>query len=320
MFDPPSHAPVRAPRAMAFMLLALANLFWAGNWVIGRALRDDIDPVTLNFWRWLLAALVLAPFALPGIVAQRALIRRSAVLIAQLALTGVVLFQLLVYVGLHTTTAVNGVLLNSSAPLFFMLCSWVMERERATRGQVSGMLVSFAGILIILARGDAAHLREVEFHAGDGWVLLAMAIWGVYSVLLKRREPALGGVLLLFLTAATGVVLMLPLLLWGALHLPAPAAFAGWSGLRVPVGQEIAAVLYIALGASVAAFMCWNRGVAVLGANAAGVSLHLLPAFGTILAIIFLGERFEGFHAAGIATILVGVVLASRAAPQRVAT
>ena len=302
---------------MAFMLLALANLFWAGNWVIGRALRDDIDPVTLNFWRWLIAALALAPFALPGIMAQRALIRRSAVLIAQLAVTGVVLFQLLVYVGLHTTTAVNGVLLNSAAPLFFMLCSWLMERERATGGQVMGMLVSFAGILIILARGDVAHLREVQFHAGDGWVLLAMAIWGVYSVLLKRRELVLGGVLLLFLTAATGVVLMLPLLLWGALHAPTAAGLAGWWGLRLPAGQEIAAVFYIALCASVASFMCWNRGVAVLGANAAGVSLHLLPAFGTLLAIIFLGERFEGFHAAGIATILVGVVVASRAAPKR---
>ena len=165
-----------------------------------------------------------------GIMAQRALIRRSMLLIAQLALTGVVLFQLLVYVGLHTTTAVNGVLLNSAAPLFFMLCSWVMERERATSGQVIGMLVSFAGILIILARGDVAHLREVQFHAGDGWVLLAMAIWGVYSVLLKRREPALGGVLLLFLTAATGVVLMLPLLLWGALN--APTAAGWWRASR----------------------------------------------------------------------------------------
>ena len=298
-------------RLSALALLALANLCWSGNWIIARALRDDMDPVTLNTWRWLIAALVLAPFALPGLRVQSALIRRSAGLIFLLAFTGVVLFQLFVYIGLQSTTAINGVLFNSASPLFFMLCSWFMLRERATRGQIAGMLVSFAGIAIILARGDLAHLRAVRFNIGDAWVLLAMATWGVYSVLLKRRDAALGGVLLLFLTACAGVVLMLPLLVWN-----------GWyfnhALLRLPVGAEIGAVLYVALAASVASFMCWNRGVAVLGANAAGVTLHLLPAFGTVLAILFLGEQFHFFHAAGIAAILIGVVLASRAGPRTV--
>lgn len=299
-----AHAP---SRVAAFALLALANLFWSGNWIIARALRNDIDPLTLNTWRWIIAALVLAPFALPGIIAQRDLIRRSAGLITLLALTGVVLFQLLVYLGLHSTTAVNGVLFNSASPLFFMLCSWVMLRERTTRGQIAGMLISFAGIAIIMSRGELGQLRAVSFNVGDAWILLAMAIWGVYSVLLKRRDPALGGVLLLFLTSVAGALLMLPLLAWSA-----------WQGshalLRLPVGNEIGAVLYVALAASVGAFMCWNRGVAVLGANAAGFTLHLLPAFGTLLAMLFLGERFHLFHAAGVAAILVGVVVASRAA------
>ncbi len=302
-----SLAALPPSRLGAFALLALANLFWSGNWVIARALRDDIDPVTLNTWRWLVAALALAPFAVPGLLAQRALIRRSAGLIVLLALTGAVLFQLLVYLGLHSTTAVNGVLFNSAAPLFFMLCSWVMLREHATRGQIAGMLISFVGIAVILARGDYAHLRDVSFNVGDAWILLAMAIWGVYSVLLKRRDAALGGALMLFLTSVAGVLLMLPLLAWNA-----------WQGshalLRLPVGSEVGAVLYVALGASVGAFLCWNRGVAVVGANAAGFTLHLLPAFGTLLAMLFLGERFHLFHAAGIAAILAGVVVASRAA------
>lgn len=297
-------------RLAAFALLALANLFWSGNWIIARALRHDIDPLTLNTWRWLIAALALAPFALPGIIAQRALIRRSAGLVTLLALTGVVLFQLLVYLGLQSTTAVNGVLFNSSAPLFFLLCSWVMLRERATRGQIAGMLMSFAGIVIILSHGELGQLRQISFNRGDAWILLAMAVWGVYSVLLKRRDAALGGVLLLFLTSVAGVLLMLPLLVWSA-----------WQGsgvvLRLPAGVEIAAVLYIALAASVGAFMCWNRGVAVLGANAAGFTLHLLPVFGTLLAMLFLGERFHLFHAAGVAAILAGVVVASRTTPGR---
>ena len=165
------------PRTGAFLLLALANLLWSGNWVIGRALRDAIDPVTLTFWRWLIAVLVLAPFALPAVLARRDLIRRNAGLILLLALTGIILFQILVYAGLRTTTTVNAVLLNSSMPLFILLCSWVIEREHASRAQVAGVLVSLAGILVILAQGESARLLNFEFHAGDALILLAMPVW-----------------------------------------------------------------------------------------------------------------------------------------------
>ena len=296
-----------ASRATAFTLLALANLFWAGNWVIGRALRDSLDPLTLNFYRWLIVMLVLAPFAWPAVRAHRALLLRHARWLLVLALTGVVVFQLLIYTGLRTTTTVNAVLLNSSSPLFIVVCSWLIERERATRGQIAGMLISLGGILIILARGELERLAQVEFHLGDAWILLAMAMWGIYSVLLKRKPPELGGVLLLFAVSVAGLALMLPFYLWLAINSPAPA-----------VGPAIVtAVFYIALAASIGSFICWNTGVAAVGANAAGVTMHLLPAFGTILAILFLGETFQTFHAAGIATILIGVVIATRAEPPK---
>jgi drug/metabolite transporter (DMT)-like permease len=296
-----------AARNTALGLLALANLFWAGNWVIGRALRDTLDPVTLNFFRWLIVVLVLAPFAWRAAYTHRTLIREHARWIFVLALTGVVLFQLLLYEGLRTTTTINAVLLNSSSPLFIMLCSWFMERERATRGQMAGMLISLAGIVIILARGEVARLTQVEFHLGDLWILLAMAIWGIYSVMLKRRPAQLGGVLMLFVVSVAGLALMLPLFAWRALQAPLP----------VPDAAAIGAVFYIALAASIGSFICWNKGVAVVGANTASVSMHLLPAFGTILAILLLGETFQLFHAAGIATILIGVVVATRAVPPR---
>lgn len=304
MSNPTAHAAAQATRTSAFLLLALANLFWAGNWVIGRALRDSIDPIALNFWRWVVAALVLAPFALPAIAANRVAIRRSAGLLLLLSLTGVALFQTLIYVGLRTTTTVNAVLLNSSSPLFMLLCSWAIERDRAARGQITGMLISLAGILVILARGEPARLLQLEFHAGDAWILLAMPVWGIYSVLLKRRPPELGGVLFLFLISVAGVAMLAPLFL-----LQAP--------LRLPAAEQAAGVLYVGLAASVGAFICWNRGVAAVGANAAGFTLHLLPAFGTLLAIALLGETFQGFHAAGVATILIGVVVATRSGQRR---
>lgn len=142
-----------AARLQAFLMLALACLFWFGNWIAGRALRDDLDPVALTFWRWAIAVVVLAPFAPPALLGNWAVIRRHAGILLPLALTGVAVFQSLVYLGLRSTTAVNGVLLNSSGPLFILLCSWILERERATLRQVAGMLISFAGILVILSHG-----------------------------------------------------------------------------------------------------------------------------------------------------------------------
>ena len=287
-------------RLWAFAALAAANLFWSGNWIAGRALRDAFDPLTLNYWRWLIAVLVLAPFALPGLRGKGALLRRHAGILLLLSLTGTVAFHSLVYLGLRTTSAVNAVLINSSLPLFIVLCSWVIERERASLRQIAGMLVSLGGIALILSRGEPARLAELELRAGDLWILLAMPVWGVYSVLLKRRPAGLGGLEFIFVIAAAGALMMAPgvIFLKALTHLPSPTEALG--------------VLYIGIFASVLAYICWNRGVAVVGANAAGVTVHLLPAFGTVLAILFLGETFAAFHAVGIATILAGVLIATR--------
>ena len=143
-------------------------------------------------------------------------------------------------------------------------------------------------------------------HAGDLWILLAMPVWGIYSVLLRRRPPEFDGIGLLFLVSAAGVLLLAPAFALEALHAPP----------RWPAPGEAAGVLYVGLFASVGAYICWNRGVQIVGANVAGFSLHLLPAFGTVLAMVFLRESFHVFHAAGIATILLGVIVAVRATSQ----
>src|SRR6185436_605808 len=178
--------------------------------IAGRALREAFDPVTLNFWRWTVAAVVLAPFALPAMRGKAALIRRHAGILLLLAFTGVALFQSLVYLGLRSTQAVNAVLLNSSLPLFMLLCSWVIEREHASRRQIAGMLISLTGILVILSRGEPGALLQLELHAGDAWILLAMPVWGIYSVLLKRRPPELGGIAFLFTISLAGIVMLAP--------------------------------------------------------------------------------------------------------------
>ena len=288
-------------RLAAFALLVLSNLLWSGNWVIGRAVRDTFDPVALNFWRWLVAALVMAPLGLAQALRARTMIRRHAPLLALLALLGVVGFQTLVYLGLRSTTAINAVLINAAGPLFMVLCSWILERERASLRQIAGMAISFAGVVIIVCQGELRRLAQLELHSGDLWILLAMPMWGLYSVLLKRLPAELRGTALAFTIAAIGVAMLAPLYALDSARGP-------W---RRPSAAEVGAVLYIAVAASVLAFMAWNRGVALVGANAAGFTLPLLPAFGTVLAIIFLGEAFRGFHAAAFIIIVTGVVLAT---------
>jgi len=288
-------------RVAAFALLVLSNLLWSGNWVIGRAVRDTFDPIALNFWRWLVAALVMAPFGLREALAARALIRRHLGLFSLLALTGVVAFQSLVYLGLRTTTAINAVLINAAGPLFMVICSWMLERDRPSFRQICGMLISFFGVLIVVSQGRLQTLLSLEFHRGDAWILLAMPMWGLYSVLLKRIPVELRGVAFAFTIAAIGVAMLLPLYLaevWSE-----PFRRLSWA--------QAGAILYIAVAASVLAFLAWNRGVAVVGANAAGFTLPLLPAFGTALAILFLGEVFQPFHAAGFVIIVAGVALAT---------
>jgi drug/metabolite transporter (DMT)-like permease len=163
------------------------------------------------------------------------------------------------------------------------------------------MLISLAGIVVIMTRGEPSQLLQLELHGGDAWILAALPLWGLYSVLLKRRPAELSGVGFLFVIALLGVTMLAPFFVAHSIVSP-PSA---------PTLEAAAAVLYVGIAASVVAFICWNRGVEIVGANAAGFTLHLLPAFGTLLAIVFLGEAFRGFHAVGVATILAGVLLAT---------
>lgn len=293
-------------RALPWALLVLCSLLWAGNWVVARGIRETMPPLALTFWRWFPVVVVLAPFAIPALHGKgRALLRRWRILLL-LGAFGIPGFTAFVYIGLQTTEAVNAVLLNSSLPVFTLLASWLIDREAATWRQIAGTIVSFAGILAIVCRGDPAQLLALQLHRGDAWILLAMPFWGVYTVMLKRRPKEIDGVPLLFLLALIGTLLVLPFHVGEALLDRAP---------RLTWGSA-ATVLYLGLFASVLGYLCWNIGVEAVGANAAGFTIHLLPAFGTALAIVFLDETFHAYHAAGIATILAGVFVASAAQPS----
>lgn len=306
MTAPPVSADRRAARAGAFwpyLLPALSVLFWSGNWIIGRAIRDTIPPVALDFWRWAIAALVLAPFAIPRLAGKGAVLRRHWGVIFLLGFIGAAVFQVVIYTGLRFTTAVNAALMNSASPLFIILIAWLMQGETVTPRQLLGMIVSFCGILVIILRGDLTQLLHLRLNPGDLLILLGLPAWGVYSVLLRRRPAELDDISLLFAITIAGLIVLVPCYAVESAFFQTPH----------PSWAAIGGVVYTALFASVGAYICWNRGVELIGPNRAGFTMHLLPAFTTVLAVLLLGEKVHLFHGFGIAIILFGVWLATSA-------
>ena len=298
---PEDRHAARRSTVLPYLLLTQCSLIWAGNWVVGRAVRDSVPPAALAFWRWSIAALILAPIVLPRLRGKGHILMRHWKVLTLLGGTGISLFQFLIYSGLRYTNAVNAMLMNSAMPLFMVLVAWLIDRQKVTPRQVAGMVVSFFGILVIMNRGDWSTLRDFNFNPGDLVILAGMPVWGVYSVVLRRRPAELDALSLVFVLSVIGALFLAPAYALESLFLP--SALLSWSA--------VGAVLYVALFASIAAYLCWNRGVDMIGPNRAGFTQHLIPAFGTALAVVFLGEEVHLFHAVGIATILLGVWLAS---------
>lgn len=294
-------APRAGPRALhPALLLSLAQLLWAGNFVLGRATSARIPPVALAFWRWAVALLVLLPFTWREVRAGWPAVRRSPGVLVALGILGVGNFNLLVYVGLQETTATSAALLNSACPAFILIIGPLLGAARPGARQVAGILTSLAGVLAIVARGDPHAVLGLGFNRGDAFVLAAVLSWACYTVLLARRPAGLHPMALLTVLVAIGLAWIAP---WYALELR--------QGARLrPDAVTLGALAYVGVLASVVAYASWNAGVAVLGVARSGAFLHLLPAFASLLAVLLLGEAFRWYHAVGIALVLLGVRVA----------
>ncbi len=286
------------------LALSLASLFWAGNFIVGRALRDAVPAIDMNFWRWTIALVILLPFGALALRRDWALIRSQWRLVVFLALTGIVGFHVFVYTALQTTTAVNALLFLSVSPVMILVGSWLRYGDPISRVQVLAMGISLVGVVVLVTHGELERLLGLEFNIGDLWMLLAVSLWSAYSVVLKTKPAELNQTPLITGTVIVAMLVMTPVYL-ATLPGDEPVAFTG------PV---VAGLLYIGVIASVIAYFCWNYGVARLGPSRAGVFLHLNPLFGAVLSIIFLGEGIEPYHLAGAALIATGLVFSSRGA------
>ena len=285
--------------------LALATLLWAGNFIIGRALRDDMAPLELNFWRWIIALAALLPFTLNSLWLGRALITRNAGFIAMLALTGVVVPHTCVYAALATTNAVNALLLLSIAPLLIGLGDWAIFGEPMRKRQWLGMAVALMGAITLIARGNVDTLLALQAGKGDLWMIPAILSVAAQALMLKRSPKAIAQAPLLAASIIAALIMMLPFMLITG-NLAAPP-----SGVRV-----VASLLYVGVFASAAAFLLWNRGVARLGPGAAAPFLYLMPVYGSIMSGVLLGEAAMDYQYIGGGFVFFGLWLARR---QRIA-
>ncbi|MBK8175017.1 MAG: DMT family transporter [Rhodospirillales bacterium] len=295
--------PRRAATPSIWIILAVPPLFWAGNFVIGRALHADIHPLALTFWRWVVAAAVLLPFTITDAWRRRATLRRHWPLLVVLCLSGIVAFQYVVYQGLQTTTAINGVLIIATIPVAIPITAFLLDGTTISARQALGIAISFAGVAIVILKGDVRFAEGLRFLAGDLWVCLAVPAWSIYSVLIRRRPNDLPPLTLLFVTVVLGIVLLAP---GYALEQSVLGGFQ-------PTVQTLAAIGYVGVFASVIAFACWNHGVAAVGAAKAGLFIHLMPVFAAILAVLFLGEQLHQFHVIGVIAIALGIWCSSTA-------
>jgi len=283
------------------VLLALALLSWAGNWVIGRGLRFDAPPVAITFWRWTIALVLLTPFTYTRLRAQREVVRCSWRIIVLLGMLATVCQHIPIYLGLRETTATNGALLNSSSPILIALLSRVMVGEKLRAQGIIGIAISVCGVLSIISRGDVDVLHELRFNAGDLWVLTATLAWAFYTVCLRWQPAGLDRLSFLTLLAAVGVLGCAPLYM---------LEIASGHVLRLNPAS-IFGIGYIGVVATVGGYICWNRGVERIGPSRAGQYMYLMLVFTPMLATLFLGEELHAYHFVGTALIVVGIYLTS---------
>ena len=299
--ESPLHSPLRWLNNQPYLLLSLASLFWAGNIVLARYVAGHVPPLTLSCIRWIGSFILLWPFAKDHLRKDWPALRARWPLLLVLSATGFAINNALSYWGLQYTQALNALLIQSSGPLFVALWSLALFGVRLTVFQLAGILTSLLGVLTILLRGDFTALASIRFNIGDLMMAGALLAFGLYSALMSRR-PVTHQLSLIACTIGCGAVLLLPFSIW---------EYASGVTLKLDL-LTLATLAYAMIFPSALAYLFFNRGIALIGPNRAAPFFHLMPVFGSVLAIVLLGEEPRLFHLVGYLLVLGGVIIASR--------
>ena len=283
-----------------YVFLTLTVLFWSGNFVFGRLISPEVEPVELAFFRWFFVALILLPYFIYRFKYIMQVFKKEYFIIITFSILGISCFNTLLYIGLQTTTATNALLINSSIPIIIIVLSAIILNKKITKIQSVGIILSTLGVIFLILKGDIDNFITLEFTSGDLWILVACVTWALYTVLLKYKPKELNAFDFLSITVFIGIVILA--FVYFSLGYSFELDF-------IHKDEVLYSLIYIVVFPSLLSFYFWNMSIVEIGANKAGQFTHLMPIFGAILAYIFLGETLEFYHLVGILFIGIGIYL-----------
>ena len=289
----------------ATIVLCFASLFWSGNFVIGRlaSVESLVSPLSLGFYRWVIAFIILTPFCFSKAFKELPLLKKQPWMIFLIILTGPTLFNTFVYLGLTATTVINALLIISTTPMLIILFNKFLYRIDTNLYQMVGIIISLLGVSFVITKGNYQNIFQSDFYSGDLFILLAVTSWALYSIFLKKNETGVSGFSFLYISFGLTVILLFPVYLFDI--------FIQGNYLKVTT-QSLLAIGYTGIFPSIFSYICWNTGVALIGANKSGPYLHLMPIFGGILAFFVFQETLQIYHYAGIVSVIVGIIITNK--------
>ena len=287
----------------AYLYLTLCTLFWSGNFIVGKvATLFEIPPLTLNFYRWFLAFLILCPFTLKGVIINYKEIKKNFLVLVIMGFTSISVFNSVVYYSLNYTQVLNGVLMISTIPVFIIFFSGLFKTESIRIYQIIGVVISLFGVISIITKMDLSLLLSLNLNKGDLWMLVAMISWTTYSLLLGKKKVKLEPFIFLQTIIIIGLLFLLPMYL-------AEVMVGKKITLNFPVLMTIG---YVVFFAGIGAYTFWNAAIKLIGPSRSGVFLHLMPIFSSLMAVFLLGEQFSFHHIVGTLLIISGILLSSK--------
>ena len=288
---------------LAYFILILTTIFWSGNFIVGKAASMfQIPPFSLNFYRWFFAGLILFPFTYKEIINKKKYILNNLGFFIILGITSITIFNSIVYYSLNFTQVISGVLMISTIPVMIMFISSILKIEKTNIFQILGVIFSFVGVMLIITKANFDLLINLDFNKGDLTMVIAMLSWATYSALLKKRKHELSQLSLLEVIITFGLIFLIPIYI------------TEYSlGFKINLNKPFILVLiYVVLFPGLAAFICWIKGISLIGPNRSGVFLHLMPILSALMAMIIFKEKFMLYHLLGAIFILSGIILSNR--------
>ena len=288
---------------LAYFILILTTIFWSGNFIVGKAASMfQIPPFSLNFYRWFFAGLILLPFTYKEIINKKKYIIENLGFFIILGITSITIFNSIVYYSLYYTQVISGILMISTIPVWIIFISSILKIEKTNIFQIIGVILSLTGVIFIITKADLNLIKNLDFNKGDLSMVVAMFSWAIYSALLKSKKYEISQVSLLEVVIICGLTFLIPIY------------FIEMNmGNQIILGKPFYLILgYVVIFPGLAAFFFWIKGISIIGANRAGIFLHLMPIMGAIMAMLIFDEKFMFYHILGAIFIIAGITLSNK--------